>query len=67
MLQCFADNNINMTRIESRPSRQELWEYIFYVDIEGHAQDKIISKAIRRLKSEASMVKLLGSYPRAVI
>ena len=67
MLQCFADNNINMTRIESRPSRQELWEYIFYVDIEGHAQDKIISKAMRRLKSEASMVKLLGSYPRAVI
>ncbi|MGK0298040.1 MAG: chorismate mutase/prephenate dehydratase [Gammaproteobacteria bacterium] len=67
MLQCFADNNINMTRIESRPSRRELWEYIFYVDIEGHAKDKLMSKAIKRLNSEASMVKLLGSYPRAVL
>jgi chorismate mutase / prephenate dehydratase len=66
MLQCFADKKINMTRIESRPSRRGLWEYIFYVDVEGHAQDSKVSKAISQLESQASMVKLLGSYPKAV-
>jgi chorismate mutase / prephenate dehydratase len=67
MLQCFADHEVNMTRIESRPSRRGLWEYIFFVDLEGHSQNKKVTKAISRLQSEASMVKILGSYPRAVL
>jgi chorismate mutase/prephenate dehydratase len=67
MLQCFADNEINMTRIESRPSRLGLWDYVFFVDIQGHVQDKNVANALARLESEASMVKVLGSYPRAVL
>lgn len=67
MLQCFADNKVNMTRIESRPSRRGLWEYIFFVDVEGHIQDRAVASAVQRLESEASMVKVLGAYPRAVL
>lgn len=67
MLQCFADHEVNMTRIESRPSRRGLWEYIFFVDLEGHTQDDNVAMAISRLESEASMVKILGSYPKALL
>jgi chorismate mutase/prephenate dehydratase len=67
MLQCFADHKVNMTRIESRPSRRGLWEYVFFVDVEGHVQDDNVAKAVSRLDSEASMLKILGSYPRAVL
>jgi chorismate mutase/prephenate dehydratase len=67
MLSCFADNKVNMTRIESRPSRKGLWEYIFFVDVDGHLQDKNVATALKRLESEASMVKVLGSYPKAVL
>jgi chorismate mutase/prephenate dehydratase len=67
MLSCFADNKVNMTRIESRPSRKGLWEYIFFVDVDGHLQDKNVATALKRLESEASMLKVLGSYPKAVL
>jgi len=67
MLSCFADNGVSMTRIESRPSRREMWAYVFFVDIEGHAEDKPVTKALLELEEHASMVKLLGSYPRAVL
>ncbi|MBI4006731.1 MAG: prephenate dehydratase [Gammaproteobacteria bacterium] len=67
MLACFAVNNVSMTRIESRPSRQGMWEYVFFVDIEGHAMDKQVVAALEKLKASASMVKLLGSYPVAVL
>ena len=67
MLKCFADNKINMTRIESRPSRKGLWEYVFFVDIEGHMQNPRVAKSVAQLESEASMLKILGSYPRAVL
>jgi len=67
MLACFAVNNVSMTRIESRPSRQGMWEYVFFVDIEGHAMDKQVVAALEKLKVSASMVKLLGSYPVAVL
>ncbi len=67
MLTCFADNNVNMTRIESRPSRKGLWEYIFFLDIDGHRLDTNVAAAIQRLETEASMVKILGSYPKAVL
>lgn len=63
----FARNNISMTRIESRPSRRGMWEYVFFVDIEGHIQEERVALAISELEEEAAMVKVLGSYPRAVL
>ena len=67
MLSCFAENNISMTRIESRPSRREMWAYVFFADIEGHAEDTPVKKALSELEECAAMVKLLGSYPKAVL
>jgi chorismate mutase/prephenate dehydratase len=67
MLACFAANNVSMTRIESRPSRLGMWDYVFFVDIEGHAQDPQVIAALKKLEAEASVVKLLGSYPVAVL
>jgi len=66
MLACFARHNVNMTRIESRPSHREMWEYIFFVDVDGHQQDAAIAKAIVELNEVAAMMRVLGSYPRAV-
>ena len=67
LLKPFSANDINMTRIESRPSRRGVWEYVFFVDIEGHVDDPRVSKAIAGLREMATAVKVLGSYPRAVI
>ncbi len=67
MLACFAANNVSMTRIESRPSRLGMWDYVFFVDVEGHAQDTNVVAALKKLEGVASMVKLLGSYPVAVL
>ena len=63
MLACFADHGVNMTRIESRPSPQGIWEYVFFVDLSGHAQDAQVSQALSELRAKAAMMKLLGSYP----
>ncbi len=65
MLACFADHGVNMTRIESRPSRQSMWEYVFFVDILGHADDEGVARSLSELQDKAAMVKLLGSYPEA--
>jgi chorismate mutase/prephenate dehydratase len=67
LLATFSRNDISMTRIESRPSRRGMWDYVFFVDIEGHAQDKKIKDALQELEHEAAMVKILGSYPKAVL
>jgi chorismate mutase/prephenate dehydratase len=67
MLACFADNNVNLTRIESRPSRRGMWDYVFFVDVEGHINDTAVAAAVKQLEGEASLVKLLGSYPRSVL
>ncbi|MDH5712226.1 MAG: prephenate dehydratase [Gammaproteobacteria bacterium] len=67
MLEPLARNGISMTRIESRPSRQGMWNYVFFVDIEGHKSEPDISKALKELSETAGMVKILGSYPRAVL
>jgi chorismate mutase/prephenate dehydratase len=55
-----------MTRLESRPSRTGLWEYVFYVDIEGHQQEANVARALAELERKASFLKNLGSYPAAV-
>jgi prephenate dehydratase len=64
-LGAFASRGINLTKLESRPSRAEPWEYVFYVDFEGHIGDKSCAEAVAELESNASFVKILGSYPRA--
>jgi len=66
LLTPLAANQVSMTRLESRPSRTGLWEYVFYVDIEGHQQDPKVARALAELKQKASFLKILGSYPAAV-
>lgn len=59
----FRRFRINMTKIESRPSKRKAWEYFFFVDADGHAEDKKVAKAIELLGHHCSFVKVLGSYP----
>lgn len=66
LLTPLAANQVSMTRLESRPARTGLWEYVFYVDIEGHAQDANVARALAELERRASFLKNLGSYPAAV-
>lgn len=66
LLTPLAVNQVSMTRLESRPSRTGLWEYVFYVDVEGHQQDPNVARALAELKQKASFLKNLGSYPAAV-
>jgi len=65
ILRPFSNYKINLTKIESRPSKRKAWEYIFFVDMAGHIQDKNIKKAIDEVKKECLYLKLLGSYPSA--
>jgi chorismate mutase/prephenate dehydratase len=67
LLQPIAQNGISMTRIESRPSRQGIWQYVFYIDLEGHRDDGPVAAALEELKKKAFVVRVLGSYPRAVL
>jgi prephenate dehydratase len=61
----FAIRNINLTKIESRPSKKSLGDYFFFVDMEGHRTDPNIGKTIKEIKRKTSLLKLLGSYPQA--
>jgi chorismate mutase/prephenate dehydratase len=67
LLAPLANYERSMTRIESRPSRRGTWEYVFFIDVEGHAEDMPMKRALRALEKEAALLKLLGSYPRAVL
>jgi prephenate dehydratase len=64
-LGAFATRNINLTKLESRPARDKPWEYIFYVDFEGHLDDQLCRKAMIELNEMTNFIKILGSYPRA--
>ena len=66
LLEPLSKNNVSMTRIESRPSKHNNWEYIFYLDLIGHIKDKSLEKANEDIKREASLYRFLGSYPAAV-
>lgn len=59
----FRKYKINLTKIESRPSKRKAWEYFFFIDCQGHAQDKKVAKAIQLLGTHCNFVKILGSYP----
>jgi len=61
----LAVRNINLTKIESRPTRQKPWEYNFYLDFEGHRQDKVSQEALDSLENTSLFVKVLGSYPKS--
>lgn len=67
MLTPFATRGVSMTKFESRPSRVALWEYLFFVDIEGHRSDANVSEALEQLQSIAGYVKVLGSYPQSTL
>lgn len=67
LLEPFARSNISMTRIESRPSRKHKWDYVFFIDVEGHADEAPLQHALEDLKKQSSLFRLLGSYPCAVL
>jgi chorismate mutase/prephenate dehydratase len=64
-LNAFEKYDVNMTMIESRPTKTAAWQYLFYIDVQGHIRDTAISKAIELLKEQALFVRVLGSYPEA--
>ncbi len=66
LLEPIARAGVNMSRIESRPSRQGKWNYVFFVDLDGHAEDPPLRQALEELRQSARMVRVLGTYPRAV-
>lgn len=63
ILKEFADRNINLTKIESRPARKDIGEYVFMIDMEGHIHNKVVYDAIESLRRNVYMIKILGSYP----
>ena len=67
ILEPLARHGISMSRIESRPSRLGMWNYVFFIDIEGHVTDEAVVAALKELEQSASSVKVLGSYPCAVL
>jgi chorismate mutase / prephenate dehydratase len=66
LLEPFARHGIDMSRLESRPSRNGLWEYVFYIDVQGHRETPALALALRELEARSAFLKVLGSYPVAV-
>ena len=64
-LQPFRRYGINMTKIESRPSKRKAWTYYFFIDIDGHMKDENVERALRAMRRHCDFIKILGSYPRA--
>ena len=67
LLEPIARHGISMTRIESRPSRRRKWDYVFFIDVEGHAASEPLATALAQLKGQASLCRVLGSYPRSIL
>ena len=64
LLEPFANNEINLSRIESRPSKTKNWNYVFFIDVDGHIEDKNMQDTIDTLKDRGVEIKFLGSYPK---
>jgi chorismate mutase/prephenate dehydratase len=64
VLQVFYEKGINLTKIESRPNKGKPWEYVFFIDFEGHAMDPHVAEALHEVKGHVLFLKLLGSYPQ---
>jgi chorismate mutase/prephenate dehydratase len=62
-LQALAENGVNLTRIESRPSRRRLWEYVFFIDVDGHPAEERVGRALEALSPACTFVRVLGSWP----
>tara|TARA_E500000305_G_C4009709_1_gene232012 strand:- start:674 stop:1756 length:1083 start_codon:yes stop_codon:yes gene_type:complete len=67
LLRPFRDKGINLTRLESRPSRIANWSYVFFVDCEGHKADATLTEVLETLEADGNTIKVLGSYPKAVL
>lgn len=67
LLEPLARHGVNLTRLESRPSQRRKWDYVFFLDLDGHAEDANLGAALAELKGRASLFRVLGSYPRAVL
>ena len=62
----LAEQGVSMTRIESRPSQRKKWDYVFFIDLEGHAHESPVSEALANLEENSSLFRVLGAYPKAI-
>lgn len=67
LLTPLSEAGVNMSRIESRPSRRGVWDYVFFIDLDGHPDDEPVRKAVEGLEAVASLCRVIGTYPRAVL
>lgn len=65
LLRPLSEAGVNLTKIESRPLKKRAWEYLFFLDLDGHLKDPVVSESLARLKAESEFFKVLGSYPRS--
>jgi chorismate mutase/prephenate dehydratase len=65
MLAPFAESGINLNRLDARPSGRKVWDYVFFLDMEGHIEDEKVAAAIERLRQDCMFLKVLGSYPKS--
>jgi chorismate mutase/prephenate dehydratase len=66
LLQPFVTHGVSMSRIESRPSRRKNWEYVFFIDVDGHAEEAPLKDALEELEKNSSLYRIVGAYPKAV-
>jgi chorismate mutase/prephenate dehydratase len=66
LLRPLAEHKINLTKIESRPLKKRAWEYVFFIDLDGHQEDPQIAEVLRHMTKECSFMQVLGSYPREI-
>jgi chorismate mutase/prephenate dehydratase len=66
LLQPLAEQGVSMTRIESRPSQRKKWDYVFFIDVEGHAEESPVADALANLEKNSSLFRVLGAYPKAI-
>lgn len=67
LLEPLARHRVNMTRIESRPSRRKKWDYVFFVDLDGHAEEPALKQALAEIEQQSNLFRILGAYPKAVL
>ena len=67
LLEPLSRHGINMTRIESRPSRRRKWDYVFFVDVDGHSEEQPLAQALEEVQANADLFRVLGAYPKAVL
>jgi chorismate mutase/prephenate dehydratase len=66
LLQPLATHGVNLTFIESRPSRRKNWEYVFFIDVDGHAQEAPLADALEELEKRCTLFRVVGAYPTAL-